>query len=100
MFLDFSRRFEPIYAKPFFEERKDLVFTNDYQEPLHKDATPASMINSGVFLTRGTPWAQKFWAEVWESFPFPEGMIIPGVGGNSEQTGIELYRLRHPEEFQ
>mmetsp|Transcript_30028 Transcript_30028/g.86146 ORF Transcript_30028/g.86146 Transcript_30028/m.86146 type:complete len:292 (+) Transcript_30028:56-931(+) len=73
------------HFSPSAGARKDLVLTDDF--------TQDSPINSGVLVTRSTPWSVYFWKSIWEDFP--EAISHSWW----EQEAIILFRARRSEDF-
>eukprot|EP00898_Chlorokybus_atmophyticus_P006313 jgi/Chlat1/6683/Chrsp49S06133 len=72
---------------------KDIVFTNDFDEPWNAIPRPSSSINTGVFMMKNTEWSASFMKRVYSDFP--QSINHPWW----EQQGVLLFRNVHPEEF-
>lgn len=81
-----QRRFEE-----FINATKDLTFTNDFDENV--DVEPWSSINTGVVLTQNSPWAKRFWRDIYDKFP--EAVDDKWW----DQRAVLRYRELYPEEF-
>lgn len=91
-----TRRFEPIVQEPF-DQGKSVVFTQDCHNtglwsPHPRQLLPHGL-NSGVFVSRNTTWAKKFWTEIWN-------MPMSDETQWWEQGAIFLYWEYYPEDFE
>jgi hypothetical protein len=84
------KRFEDVLHET--EHEKELTFTNDYDEDGHR-AGPSSSINTGVCMTRNSPWAKQFWKSIFNDFP--EAINDPWW----DQRAVLLYRDRRSSAF-
>jgi len=80
------KSFEDI-TQVHFDQGKDIVFTDD---------TGGRPVNSGVFVTRNSPWSKAFWKSVYD-VPNPRRRVKTARW--HDQAGIYKYRNDKRDDF-